>query len=139
MATRAWGAEYRTTTLCIDSYENGVPKGRFYNPYLKGGQVIESMTQFLLEMESALVDMDFPKAYTVTRTFAPPGECGAPLAVTENHKGAAGTFLLRILFRQNASWQGSITWIEGNQEEYYRSVLELIVLIDNAIGYGQNP
>ena len=135
MAARAWGAEYRTTTLCIDSYENGVPKGRFYNPFLKGGRTFESLTQFLLEMESVLDSMDFPRAYTATRTFAPPGECGAPLTVTENHKGAAGTFFLRILFRQNASWQGSLLWVEGRQEQSFRSALELIMLLDNALSY----
>ena len=52
-----------------------------------------------------------------------------------NRSGAVATFSMRILFRQNSSWQGSLTWIEGNQEEYFRSVLELIVLMENALRY----
>ena len=39
------------------------------------------------------------------------------------------TFLIRILFRQNKSWQGEIQWIEGHQKKRFRSALELIMLI----------
>jgi len=39
----------------------------------------------------------------------------------------------RILFRQNASWQGSVVWVEGRQEERFRSALELVLLMDSAL------
>lgn len=133
MTTRAWGEEYRTTTVCIDSYENEVPEGRFYNPYLNEGRNFRSMTQFLLEMEQALDAMDFPKAFTATRSFAKPpgGDTGPPGTTTRMGKEA--TFAVRILFRQNASWQGSVTWLEGRQEQSFRSVLELILLMNSAL------
>lgn len=135
MTTRAWGEEYRTTTVCIDSYENAVLRGRFYNPYLTGGQTFHSMTQFLLGMEQALDAMDFPKAYTATRTFAAPPEQWTGAAEEPYRMGEQATFAVRILFRQNASWQGSVTWLEGKQEQSFRSALELILLIDNALSY----
>ena len=130
---RAWGAEYRTTTLCIDSYENGVPKGRFYNPFLKGGKTFDSLTRFLMEMDTVLDEMDFPKSYTATRTFAKPCEGSPPLAAAEYRAGRLGTFFVRVLFRQNASWQGSVLWLEGRREQSFRSALELIMLLDNAL------
>ena len=43
------------------------------------------------------------------------------------------TFAVRVLFRQNASWQGEVTWLEGKREESFRSVLELILLMDGAL------
>ena len=52
-------------------------------------------------------------------------------------RGALASFSIRLLFRQNASWQGILTWIEGGQEQYFRSVLELVLLMDNALGYVQ--
>jgi len=137
VTTRAWGAEYRATTVCIDSYENGVLRGRFYNPYLSGWKSFCSMTQFLLEMEKALDTMDFPKAYTEARTFAPTPPIDFGLPETEYRSGTEATFVIRVLFRQNASWQGSVTWLEGRQEQSFRSVLELILLMDNALGYQQ--
>ena len=135
MTTRAWGAEYRMTTVCIDSYENGVLSGRFYNPYLSGGQSFQSMTQFLLGMEQALDAMDFPKAFTAARTFAPPPEQETGPPEADYYPGREATFTVRILFRQNASWQGSVTWVEGRREQSFRSVLELILLIDNALNF----
>ena len=133
MTIRAWGAGYRTTTLCIDAYENGVPNGRIYNPYFTGGKTFRGVTQFLLEMEQLLDTMDFPRAFTATRTFVPAAGCGTAPPKKGIYTGGKATFALRILFRQNASWQGSVTWLEQQQEQSFRSVLELLLLIDNAL------
>ena len=135
MVARALGAEFRATTVCIDSYDNNVLTGRFYNPYLSGGKDFQSVTQFLLEMEKALDSMDFPKSYTATRTFAHTPENITDYLESEYSPGEIATFVVKVLFRQNASWQGSVTWLEGQQEQSFRSVLELILLIDNALGY----
>ena len=47
--------------------------------------------------------------------------------------GKIATFAIKILFRQNTSWQGSILWLEWGEEQSFRSVLELIYLMDNAL------
>jgi hypothetical protein len=44
---------------------------------------------------------------------------------------------VRVLFRQNASWQGSVTWMEGRQEESFRSALELLLLMKSALDQKQ--
>ena len=36
------------------------------------------------------------------------------------------------MFRQNASWQGNVTWVEKGIEESFRSALELIMLMDSS-------
>lgn len=43
------------------------------------------------------------------------------------------TFVVQILNRQNATWQGVITWTEGRQTQPFRSALEMIRLIDSAL------
>ena len=50
-------------------------------------------------------------------------------------RGALATFRLRVLFRQNTSWQGLLTWVETKEEESFRSVLELVNLFDSALTY----
>lgn len=45
----------------------------------------------------------------------------------------ADTFLVKIMDREHATWQGKVTWIEGQREQYFRSALELIKLIDDAV------
>lgn len=42
-------------------------------------------------------------------------------------------FLLEIQHRKNATWQGSITWVERQNKQYFRSALELIKLIDSVL------
>lgn len=43
------------------------------------------------------------------------------------------TFIVDIKDNQNATWQGSLSWVQGNKKENFRSALELIKLIDSAI------
>lgn len=42
-----------------------------------------------------------------------------------------GTFIVKIQYRQNATWQGHITWAEKNKTLPFRSALELLKLIDS--------
>lgn len=135
MTLRPWGEEHRTTTVCIDSFVNAVPTGRFYNPCLPEGRVFHSLAQFLQEMEHILDTMDFPKAFSEIRTFAPPPALPQHTCPNQQQTGRLATFAIRILFRQNMSWQGSVTWLEGQQEQSFRSALELILLICNALSY----
>ena len=44
-----------------------------------------------------------------------------------------GTFIVKIHECQNATWQGSVLWVEEQHEQYFRSALELLKLIDGAI------
>ena len=135
MAIKGYSEEYRTTLVCVDSYHKGVLKGRFYNPYMSAEQSFQSLTQFLQGMEGILEKMDFPKAFTTTRTFSPlPVHTTGP-PMSQCQPGAQATFAVRILFRQNASWQGSVTWLEGKREQSFRSVLELILLMSSALEY----
>lgn len=49
-----------------------------------------------------------------------------------------GTFLVKIMNSQNATWQGSVTWVEEKKVQNFRSALELLKLIDGAIGQNEN-
>lgn len=135
MTTRAWAEEYRTTLVCVDSYESGVPEGRMYNPYLPDGKHFQSLTAFLQGIEQVLDQMDFPRSYTERRTFLPLVRAQAPPDLQQSQSGKKATFAIRILFRQNASWQGSVIWLEGRQEQSFRSALELIFLISSVLDY----
>ena len=140
MQNRIRGNEYRTTIVCVDSYHNGILQGRFYNPYLESGEGFQSLSQFLIKMEQTLDTMNLPQSFTAIRTFAsPPDRPPGNTPASEIREGALATFSLRVIFRQNASWQGSVTWVEGRQEQSFRSVLELILLMDSALCESEPP
>lgn len=133
MATR--GAADRSTTVCIDRYQDGEMQGCIYHSALPQGRPFHSAIHFLKEMELLLDSSDSPKAYAERRLFTFPQLAEPPPLpkVKACPTGQQATFALRVLFRQNAAWQGSITWLEGGQEQSFRSVLELLLLLDSAL------
>lgn len=42
------------------------------------------------------------------------------------------TFVIRVLFRRNATWQGTISWKEKRKQVSFRSFLELLFLMEEA-------
>lgn len=138
MLQTVWTDENRKLTVCIDSYEDGVLKGYILNAYQRIA-VFESLVQFLLEMEAILEDQQMPQSYTSLRRFfdlLPEGEGNAASFVSVR-KGIKATFELQILFRQHSSWQGVVIWRERKIEQPFRSVLELVLLMDSALKTNQ--
>lgn len=43
------------------------------------------------------------------------------------------TFLIRVQYRQNASWQGTIQWLDKKTSMPFRSTLEMMMLIQEAL------
>jgi hypothetical protein len=43
------------------------------------------------------------------------------------------TFQIKVKFMRNASWQGEIHWVEENKKQNFRSDLEMIRLMDEAL------
>ena len=135
MVSYGYENSFRTTLLCIDDYTNKIMRGRIYNPHLPNGIEFVGVMDLLLQMEKMFEDLKCPQAFSSLRTFRPgTGERNAPTEASKDiREGTVATFSLRILFRQNSSWQGSLMWHEGKTEEPFRSVLELLMLMDSAL------
>ena len=43
------------------------------------------------------------------------------------------TFIVKIMNNQNSTWQGSITWVEEQKSQNFRSALEMIKMIDGVL------
>ena len=137
MGGKAYGNEYRATVVCVDTYCRGAVSGRLYNPYLPDGAEFASLLDFFRQMEDLLDAMQFPQSFTAARRFSQPPPRPERTPGTAAQEGGAATFLVRVLFRQNASWQGSVAWLEGRREESFRSALELVLLMDSALRNGE--
>lgn len=48
-------------------------------------------------------------------------------------KGSGSTFLIKVYFRQNNTWQGRIEWLEGEKSLPFRSLLEMVMLMEEAL------
>lgn len=43
------------------------------------------------------------------------------------------TFVVHVKEQQNTTWQGTVTWVEEQRKENFRSLLELIKLMDAVV------
>lgn len=100
------------------------------------GNVLDLMDRY----EQLFNGLDYPQATHRMRTMGdntPAKEMinlrdkSVDFAAKPNEKP---TFIVKIHYRQNASWQGTIQWVEKNITQSFRSTLELIKLIDSAVG-----
>ena len=132
LVEKLWVAENRKTILCVDSYQDGILQCRFYGPD-GSGQRFQSLSRFLVLMEQMLEQATGPQSDTKQRSFSIHLPRSAAGTYSACRKGNQATFELQILFRQHTSWQGMIQWQEQRQQQRFRSVLELILLLDSAL------
>lgn len=132
MLKQLWCPENNRVLVCVDTYENGVPAGRFCNS-LQETESFSSLSQLLIRIEAMLDDQRTPQSYITHRTFGNVMDLWEEEQPAISRKGVCATFELKILFRQHGSWQGTVIWKERRQEESFRSVLELIHLMDSAL------
>jgi len=131
--------DLKNIIICVDSYEDKLINGRIYNGFLGEEKTFYNLYQLLFEILNTIDKMNFPRPATEKRAFA-----NAEKSTLEKQQdislqsyqyslGKISTFNIKILFRQNSSWQGSISWVEGQCEDTFRSALEMLMLIDSAI------
>lgn len=135
------------TLLCVDSLESHDYSGTAYNPYLPRPVVFQGIKSYLDAMEDFFNDISFPQSYFESRSFLnsktelEQKPVASPERFSDNslfneHSGKLATFEVEVRFRKNATWQGELLWKERQQSAPFRSTLELIKLVDNAIRRG---
>ena len=132
MQQKVWVDESRKILVCVDSYADHNPAGGFYAP---GNPPVafSGLTQFLLKIDGLLDDNQLPQAYAPPKSFSLFLKQEGPDAPPPVPRGARATFELKILYRQHTSWQGVLVWREGRTQQSFRSVLELVTLMDSAL------
>ena len=129
--------------LCVDKYDDGEIRGRLFNAYYSDALFFDSCMDMVRQIEDIFNHFDYPHATMDLRSFETDEERedntptmrlkAAPTKelYTHNVKGTLATLKMRVMFRQNASWQGTLKWMEEGLEENFQSVLELLLLIDS--------
>ncbi len=144
----------RTTTLsrvlvCVDSTHGREYAGRIYTAIYENPMRFQNWSQFCQGMDRLFDGFRFPQVTHEYRSFRK-GAGGeermedAMLKPREeltlpSEAGEAGTFIVHVQFRQNASWQGKIQWVEGKKTQSFRSTLELMKLMDEALHHEDDP
>ena len=134
--------------LCVNKSSHGRIGGELYHSYSLVPVPFENEEQMVLSMERLYDWLKFPHRGTNSRTFVPVRVTGdttkerkrimSDEALLSKH-GDMGTFIVRVQHRQNSSWQGRITWMEQDKTIYFRSIWEMIKLIESAVDTVSEP
>ena len=131
--------------LCVNAIRDGEPAGELYHSYCTEPTPFINFEQMTLTMERLFDTLHFPHPATNERTFAGETKPAVRAAQTVERKrimsdenllskhGDIGTFIVRVQHRQNSSWQGRLTWMEQDKTISFRSVWEMIKLIESAV------
>ena len=134
--------------LCVNERHGCELSGVFYHSYKTEPTGFMDLGQMTLLMEKFFDELQFPHPGTNERSFisqkqepTQPHVWKKPqerkkIMSDENllsKHGDLGTFIVRVQHRQNSSWQGRITWMEQNKTICFRSVWEMIKLIESAV------
>lgn len=128
--------------LCVDGLHCAGPTGRLFHSYRTDALSFDGADQMVFHMEELYNALNFPHPGTNERSFVPVNRSEAHYterdrimkdeALLSKH-GDLGTFIVRVQHRQNSSWQGRITWMEQDKTISFRSVWEMVKLIESAV------
>lgn len=141
--------------VIFDKDERDVFKGRIYHPASGRQDSFSRVYELLMKLEDIFDAYDFPQPTHFLRTFSNPRKADLKKTAKEekyitedltemekeilsNANTGKATFIIKVLFRQNATWQGKIQWVEKNKTQNFRSDLEMLKLMDDALRISDN-
>lgn len=130
-----WPEYARTLNICVDSFDAQLAVGTLCSCRFESAWDFHSLDQLLIGLDAVTQPAD-----TVRRCFSHPSPrdgakqtWGESPANVRSHPGKMANFQLRMVARQHSSVQGDLIWIEGKQKMAFRSGLELLLLLRDAL------
>lgn len=132
-----------TVNHCCD----GEISGQLSNAYDKKIYKFSSMWNMIKVMDSIFDEYVFPQASHEMRSFVGEDILGDGISANFDPPGnksdngeeeienicEKANFIIHVHYRQNATWQGKILWVEGKQAQKFRSALEMQRLMNSAV------
>lgn len=133
-----------TVKVCVDAIRDGEPSGTLISPYANSTADFGGIIHMVNALDGFLTEIGFPQAYNTYRSFGTEEKKTTRREkkelrqymsedVFETKLGEKLTFVIQVQFRQNSTWQGTITWTEQKKTQRFRSTLEMIKLMDSAL------
>lgn len=138
-------------SVCVNGNDNAEYQGEIWTQYQDEPIAFMSVTDMLTKMDEQMDEWDFPQKALEQRHFMKnnhseknnendsdtliidriQGKNGT--RNVQNKKGALGTFVVHVAFRQKATWQGEVIHTESNEKLSFSSAMELVKIIGNCI------
>lgn len=146
----------------INSFEDRIMRGALEHSGSGDFMEFYGLVNFIEAVQNRLDELEYPQATMEMRSWKLPP--ALPASAEGSHDEAAtsesgngnlpegfdgsgeasrhktlASFVLRIQFRHNACWQGSLAWLEGKKSVAFRSMLELVALVSSALDAAGSP
>lgn len=128
-------------SVCVDRAAGGEYQGRLYHYYTDRGVPFRTRFELISAIDRLCDLLGYPQAAQQPRRFGRAQPLPQQREVERlmgkdelaGQKGRMATFVVHVMHRQNATWQGTVVWAEKDQKASFRSALELIKLMDSAV------
>ena len=133
--------------IYLNPTKNEMLRGHVYSEYYNRIMPFRNECELLRGMDDLFDSISFPQASFQEREFdikrGKPKIKRVDDAVEETMNKimseTPATFVVNVQYRKNATWQGTITWVEQNQTLHFRSALEMLKLMEQAAMNGAVP
>lgn len=130
--------------IYLDSMRADGINGCLYSEYYKKCVRFKSEMEMLNAMQDLFDSVDFPQTLFESRSFfgkksrktIVKAEAIMQDKLQDLMQNSKTTFVVNVQYRQNATWQGTITWAEQNRTKHFRSALEMLKLMEEASNQG---
>lgn len=129
--------------VCVDRLSHYTVAGRVFSRRLVEPMKFEDMSSLFLRLEQLFDRQNFPQAFQRTRvvvrdtlwqdTTAAGLAEGMSEETVNAQRGEMLTFTILVVSRRNATWQGSVDWLDGSGKQEFSSSLELLRLVDEKL------
>ncbi len=135
----------------VDAFGENCFAGRLYSPYLERGATFKDIMDMVDTMDLVFDTIGFPVAAASYRSFMLPISVSPKTARNKKvpvpkfigdqncvvQPDEPGVFALHVQLRQNASWQGKVSF-NNLPEQYFPSTLALIKMMSESLSQEQN-
>ncbi len=141
--------------ICVDRIEDSELKGRMFHSYNSREVSFENTDDLIFSMFYLFEYLQFPRNATTLRIFGTEVRERPARRVSDHtgkdrkkimtdkelleQHGSVETFIVRVQRRQNSTWQGRITWAKEDKTVNFRSIWEMIHLMESAIYKDADP
>lgn len=131
--------------VCVDSFQDQVIEGRIYSLFSEDAIEFSDLGSMMSNMEALYDSLDFPQSSVLKRIFkGTKAKTSIDKKLTANDKiltahdllknpGKLETFVIGVSTRAMGTWQGDIYRSNTDEIRSFKSELELIKLINNAL------
>lgn len=140
--------------ICVEDNKDADYQGVLYHQYADDPIPFDGTADLMIRMEALFDEWDFPQRGLAARKFdkknrdefkrkrIDPNDDRLPIDIiseqngvrnVQNKKGKLGTFVVQVVYRQDASWQGHVIIKEKDEKRDFNSALDLVRIIDSSV------